>query len=205
MLLTWLPPATMEESSPKCSQKPFGLSTVPLESWICSLVIIDIKTRRLAGFKKDIFGELLHTAGIPEQYFCNWSLAIWDVLLPMKKQATKLVERCITTKFFQLQLEYLGMCRISVTVCNVPVNLTGEVAEDTPRALKPSIPVPKETAPTSSLVTKNKTSTPPSPVIQKTSSSPLPQAMHKTPPPALKDIAPPDLKRLRPPKKSPWI
>ena len=49
------------------------------------------------------------------------------VLLPTKEQAAKLAESCVNTKFFRLQLEYMGTRRIWVTVCNLPANLPGEV------------------------------------------------------------------------------
>ena len=94
-----------------------------LEPQIVS-VVIDIKNRRLAGLKKDTFDELLCTAGIPGQYFCS-SFATWNVLLTTKEQTAKLAETCISTKFFQLQLEYLGTRRIRVTVCNIPATITG--------------------------------------------------------------------------------
>ena len=55
------------------------------------------------------------------------SYATWDVLLPSREQAAKLASSHITTKFFQLQQEYLGTHRIRVTVCNVPAFITGEV------------------------------------------------------------------------------
>ena len=41
-----------------------------LEPRILSLVVSDIKTRRLVGLKKEAFEELLKKAGIPCQYFC---------------------------------------------------------------------------------------------------------------------------------------
>ena len=37
------------------------------------LIVTDLRTRRLAGLKKESFGELLKTAGIPCRYFCQWS------------------------------------------------------------------------------------------------------------------------------------
>ena len=75
---------------------------------------------------KDIFKELLQTAGIPAQYFCR-SFTTWDVLLPTREQVAKLAESCTTIKFFRLQPEYTGKRRIRVTLCNVPENLPGEV------------------------------------------------------------------------------
>ena len=97
-----------------------------LDTRIISLVVVDIKAR-FAGLKKDNFEELMQTADIPGQYFCRRSFATWDVLLPTKEQAAKLVESCINTKFFSLQPEYMGTRRIRVTVRNVPANLPGKV------------------------------------------------------------------------------
>ena len=74
----------------------------------------DIKTRRLVGLKKEGFEELLRKAGFPCQYFCRRSFA--------KGAASN-----ITTKFFRLQVEYMGTRRIRVTVCNVPAFIPGEV------------------------------------------------------------------------------
>ena len=42
-----------------------------LEPRILSLVVLDIKTKRLVGLKKEIFEDLLRKAGIPCQYFCR--------------------------------------------------------------------------------------------------------------------------------------
>ena len=59
---------------------------------ILSLVISDLKTKRLVGLKKETFEELLRKAGIPCQYFCRKSFATWDVLLPTEDQAAKLAQ-----------------------------------------------------------------------------------------------------------------
>ena len=98
-----------------------------LEPRILSLVVSDLKTRRLVGLKKEAFEDLLRKAGVPCQYFCRQSFATWDVLLPTKEQATKAATSTITTKFFRLQPEYMGTRRVRVTVCNVPATITGEV------------------------------------------------------------------------------
>ena len=94
---------------------------------VLSLVVSDLKTKRLVGLTKDVFEELLRKAGIPCQYFCRKSFATWDVLLPTEKQAAKTAESDIITKHFRLQLEYKGTRRLRVTVCNVPAIITGEV------------------------------------------------------------------------------
>ena len=82
-----------------------------------SLIITDIKTRRLADLKKDKFEELFQAAGIPARYFCRRSFATWDILLPSQELATKLTgNSSITTKYYRLQPEYMGRRRIKVTV-----------------------------------------------------------------------------------------
>ena len=92
-----------------------------------SFVITDLKTRRLAGIKKECFEELLKGAGIPAKYYCRRSFATWDVLLPTEELAKKLAGDNITSKYFRLQPEYLGRRRIKITVCNVPIELNEEV------------------------------------------------------------------------------
>ena len=42
---------------------------------VLSLVVSDLKTKRLVGLNEDIFEELLRKAGIPCQYFCRKSFA----------------------------------------------------------------------------------------------------------------------------------
>ena len=92
-----------------------------------SFVVTDLRTRRLAGLKKEAFDELLKTAGIPGKYFYRRSFATWDVLLPSEEIAKKLAAHNITTKYFRLQPEYKGKRRINVTVCNVSMELNGDV------------------------------------------------------------------------------
>ena len=94
---------------------------------ILSLVVLDLKTKKLVGLKRETFEELLKKTGIPCQYFCRKSFATWDVLLPMEDQAAKLAANNVTTKYFRLQLEYRGTRRLRVTICNVPAHITGEV------------------------------------------------------------------------------
>ena len=94
---------------------------------VLSLVVSDLKTKRLVGLNKDSFEELLRKSGIPCQYFCRKSFATWDVLLPTEQQAAKTAEKDIITKHFRLQPEYQGTRRLRVTVCNVPAIITGEV------------------------------------------------------------------------------
>ena len=98
-----------------------------LEPRILSLVVTDIKTRRLVGQKKEGFEDLLRKAGVPCQFFCRRSFATWDILLPPEEQAAKAAVSNITTKFIRLQPEYRGTRRIRVTVCNVPAFITREV------------------------------------------------------------------------------
>ena len=94
---------------------------------VLSLVVSDLKTKRLVGLTKEVFEELIRKAGIPCQYFCRKSFATWDVLLPTEKQAAKVAESDVITKNFRLQPEYKGTRRLRVTVCNVPAIITGEV------------------------------------------------------------------------------
>ena len=94
---------------------------------VLSLVVSDLKTKRLVGLSKDTFEELLRNAGIPCQYFCRKSFATWDDLLPTEEQAAKTAAKDIITKHFRLQPEYKGTRRLCVTVCNVPAIITGEV------------------------------------------------------------------------------
>ena len=92
-----------------------------------SFVVTDIKTKRLAGIKKETFEDLLKTANIPGKYFCRRSFATWDVLFPSEEATKKLAGGNITTRFFRLQPEYRGKRRIRVTVCNVSMQLSGDV------------------------------------------------------------------------------
>ena len=94
---------------------------------ILSLVVSDLKTKKLVGLKRETFEELLKKAGIPCQYFCRKSFATSDVLLPTEDQAAKLAANNVTIKYFRLQPEYRGTRRVRVTICNVPAHITGEV------------------------------------------------------------------------------
>ena len=85
-----------------------------------------MKTRRLANVNKEKFEETLKSAGIPGKYICR-SFATWDVLLPTEELAKKLATNNINTKYFRLQPEYLGKRHIKVTVCNVSMELDGDV------------------------------------------------------------------------------
>ena len=106
---------------------PFPKIFKALEPRILSLVVTDLKTRRLTGLRKDTFEEFILIAGIPCHYFCRCSFAIWDVLLPMEEQAAKIAGSKIMTKFFWLQLECMGTRRVRVTVYNVPAFLRGKI------------------------------------------------------------------------------
>ena len=92
-----------------------------------SFIISDLRTRRLAGLKKETFEEFLKTAGVPCQYFCRWSFTMWDVLLLLEDLAKKLAGDTITTKFLQLWPEYKGHRRIRVTMYNILIELNGDV------------------------------------------------------------------------------
>ncbi len=94
---------------------------------IISFVVTDLKSRRLAGIKKDIFEGLLRAADIPAKYYCRRSFATWDVLLPSEDIAKKLAGESVNSKYFRLQPEYMGRRRIKITICNVPIQLNEEV------------------------------------------------------------------------------
>ena len=98
-----------------------------VEPKILSFVVTDLKTKRLAGLKKETFEDLLKSANIPGKYFCRRSFATWDVLLTSEEVAKKLAGGNITTRFFRLQPEYRDKRRIKVTVCNVTTQLNGDV------------------------------------------------------------------------------
>ena len=88
-----------------------------------SFIRTDLKTRRPAGIKKDTFEELLKATGI---------FTTWDVLLPSEELATKLAGSNISFEYFRLQSEYKGQRRIKVTVCNIPIQLNGDVLTSYP-------------------------------------------------------------------------
>ncbi len=94
---------------------------------IISFVVTDLKTKRLAGIKKDTFEGLLKAADIPAKYYCRRSFATWDVLLPSEDLAAKLAAENVISKYFRLQPEYMGRRKIRITVCNVPIQLNEEV------------------------------------------------------------------------------
>ena len=94
---------------------------------IISYVVTDLKTKRLAGIKKDTFEGLLKAADIPAKYYCRRSFATWDVLLPSEDLAAKLAGENVISKYFRLQSEYMGRRKIRITVCNVPIQLNEEV------------------------------------------------------------------------------
>ena len=94
---------------------------------VLSLVVSDLKTKRLVGLNKETFGgavkEGRHTMSVLlSEKFCDM-----DVLLPSEQQAAKTAERGVITKHFRLQPEYKGTRRLRVTICNVPAHITGEV------------------------------------------------------------------------------
>ena len=92
-----------------------------------SFIITDLRTRRLAGVKKETFEELLKSTGIPFRHFCRCSFATWDVLLRSEVLVVKLAGSNVSTKHFRLQPEYRGKRQIRITVCNVTLKLNGDV------------------------------------------------------------------------------
>ena len=69
----------------------------------------------------------MKSTGIPWWHFCWCSFATLNVLLSLEELAVKLAGSNVSTKYFQLQLEYRGKREIKVTVCNVPLQLNGDV------------------------------------------------------------------------------
>ena len=92
-----------------------------------SFIITDLRTRRLAGLKKETFEEVLKTAGIPCRYYCLRSFATLNVLLRSEELATKLAGSKVSMKYLWLPTEYKGKRRIRMTVSNVPIELNGDV------------------------------------------------------------------------------
>ena len=92
-----------------------------------SFVVTDIKTKRLAGIKKETFEDLLKAANIPGRCFCRRSFAAWDVLLPSEEVARGLAGGGIAARFFRLQPECRGGRGVRVAVCSVSVQLSGDV------------------------------------------------------------------------------
>ena len=80
-------------------------SLTVVEPKTLSYIITDLRTRILAGIRKETFEELLKSAGISCWYFCWRSFATWDV---SEKLAMKLGRSNVITKHFRLQLEYKG-------------------------------------------------------------------------------------------------
>ena len=62
------------------------------------LVLVEIKSKRMAGLKRDSFMELLRIAGILALYFCRRILATWDVLLPPPKTLQPNCTRIVLTQ-----------------------------------------------------------------------------------------------------------
>ena len=77
-----------------------------LEPQILLFIISDLKTKRVARWKKENFEECLPTADISCCYYCHLNFATLDVLLQMEEQAAKLARSSISANFFQLQPEY---------------------------------------------------------------------------------------------------
>ena len=93
-----------------------------MESKSLTLIVTDLRTRRLAGLKKGILRGAIKN--------CRHSMrsyATWNVLLPSEDLASKLSGNNITTKYFRLQPEYRGKRTIRVTVCNILIQLIGDV------------------------------------------------------------------------------
>ena len=90
-----------------------------------SFVVSDNKTRRLTSLRREAFEEVFRAARVPCKYFCRRSFATWNILQPTAEQAAKLAGGNLMN--YKLQLEYMGTRRIRVTVCNVPIDLSGDM------------------------------------------------------------------------------
>ena len=88
-----------------------------------SFVVADIGTR----MEKETFEDLLETASVPGKCFCRGGFAAWGVLLPSEEVEGDLTGGSITARFFRLQPECRGKRGIRVTVCNVSMQLSGDV------------------------------------------------------------------------------
>ena len=77
---------------------PIPETVKQLEPRILSLVISDIKPKRLAGLKKESFEELLRKARHPMSILLSQKLCNLDVLLPTKEQAEKAAANNLMTK-----------------------------------------------------------------------------------------------------------
>ena len=75
----------------------------------------------------ETFMELLKPVRIPCRYFCRHSFTIWYVPPPSEVLAVKLAGNNVSTKHFWVQLEYIGKRQIRVTVCNILLQLNGDV------------------------------------------------------------------------------
>ena len=73
-----------------------------------SLLISDLRNRRLAGLKREGFKELIKTTGIPCLYFCRRSFATWDILLPLAEVTEKLAKDNHSNQALQITARIYG-------------------------------------------------------------------------------------------------
>ena len=89
---------------------PIPELVVEAEPKTLSFIVTDLRTRRLAGLKKETFGELFRTAGIPGQYYSQQSFATWDVLLPSEELAVKLAGSNVSTTGIPKKMQNKSHC-----------------------------------------------------------------------------------------------
>ena len=77
-----IPPQDHMKNRGKYSQYFQGNKILPIFELVqevqpktISFVVTDLKTRKLAGLRKDTFEEILKSAGIPAKYYCRRSFA----------------------------------------------------------------------------------------------------------------------------------
>ena len=68
---------------------PVPESFEAVEPQILSFIVIDLRTKRLAGLKKETFEDIFKSENITGKYFCRRCFASWDVLLPSEEGVNK--------------------------------------------------------------------------------------------------------------------
>ena len=89
-------------------------------------MVTDQRTKRLAGLKKETLKEILKLKTSQVNIFTEGALLLGIFCFPQRKQQ-KLASCNTTTRFFRLQPEYRGKRRIKVIVCNVWMQMSGDV------------------------------------------------------------------------------
>ena len=76
----------------KCAEYFKGNEVSPIPELVAvvgpgtlSFVVVNIRTERHPGLKKETFGQLLGTVGIPDGCFCKGGFATWNMMLPSEE------------------------------------------------------------------------------------------------------------------------